>query len=299
MFKSPYLREIDALYREASRGVDEILAWNPDSRFWWERFHAVTKLGLGLSSQRKQQHRDANLLVVFALAYPEFPDSSDLRISAPDPPDFVVECDSQRTAIEITEIYTTSARCERPQGQEPLKENLVDEALRLYRASGKPSISAVFSFSNDTNYLKRDRLRLAQALQECVPTHLATNDDLVPVHAGQHGPQWVPGLDMILVRKPRPYEGPDHLWRIQYSGFVHPSETFIQQALDAKEQKLKKYRMANCDNYWLVTVVPGTAPSSFMDIPAATHVFKSSFDRVVVFFLQSKSVFVLHCDKPS
>jgi hypothetical protein len=294
MFKSPYLRELEALYHEADR-----LAWTANGKFCWQRFHAVTRLGLGLSTAQKQQHRDATLLVLFAFAYEGFPDSPTLKILAPDPPDFVLECDGQRIAIEITEIYASFSRCARPQGQEPLKERMVDEASRIYRANGKPPISAAFSFNNETNYLKRDLSRLAPALEACIPTHLAASEELVPVHACEYGPNWVPGLDMILVRKPRSYESPEHLWRIQFSGFVHASETFIQQTLDAKELKVPSYRKANCNNYWLVVVVMGTAPSSFLDEPNPKYIFKSSFDQVFVFFVQSKRVVAIACDRPA
>jgi len=58
----------------------------------------------------------------------------------------------------------------------------------------------------------------------------------------------------------------------------------IQDVIGTKDVKLGRYRL-RCTSAWLVIVVDGFAPSSFVDLErqAAGHTYATSFDRVYIF----------------
>lgn len=78
-------------------------------------------------------------------------------------------------------------------------------------------------------------------------------------------------------------------------GYGEADVARVQETIDRKSQKLDKYR-AKCVRVWLVIVVDGFAPSSFMDLSGAAigHTYWSPFDRVFYFESFDRRVVRLH-----
>ena len=104
MVENSYLREVKALYREASDPAHDV--FNDDtSDERWDRFHAVSKLGLRFLDGHNldgQKSEEINRLLLFAMNFPGFPDG---QIYADENPDFKIILPHREIGIELRDVY--------------------------------------------------------------------------------------------------------------------------------------------------------------------------------------------------
>jgi hypothetical protein len=289
MFLNRYLREMESLYREGSDPAHDI--FNDDtSDEWWERFHAVSELGLMVLEGHtldEKKLKEINRLLLFAMSFPGFPDG---QIYAGEKPDFRIVLPHRQVGFELSDVYVHVPGKAPLQYQEILHDKIVAEALRLYKLSGGPPVSVTFDFVRYSNFRESDIPRLAQELAAIVPAWLAASTEAKFVERHNTKGPWPEWLAWAHGHAPHPWQVDNPRWLAGRGGSVHSSEAFLQSALDRKEKKLADYRTSQCDEFWLLLIVPRLAPSSFMNAPDPAHVFASSFDRAFFFQLHGCKV---------
>ena len=158
MFKTPYLREIEALYREASDPTHGIFG-DDTSDDLYNRFHAITGLGLGVSDKKKLI--EANKLALFAFHFPGFPDSPDGKIFADENPDFRIILPNRKIGFELRDVYIEGPGKNSMRLQEGLHDQIIAQAHELYKRKGGPPVCVTFDFANNTDYRRSDVSRVA------------------------------------------------------------------------------------------------------------------------------------------
>jgi hypothetical protein len=293
MFTSPYLREIEALYREGSDPAHDI--FNDDtSEEWWDRFPAVTALGLTTGDTQlldEKKLTEANRLLLFAMNFPDFPDG---EIVARENPDFEVILPDRKIGVELRDVYVEVAGKAPLQYQEVLHDKIVAQAHELYKETSGPPVCVDFDFVGHTNFRESDVAQLAGQLAAIVPPRLAESTESQFVERHNTEVPWPEGLAWAHGHAPHPWQVHNPRWRAAKGGSVYSGEELLQRA---KEQKLERYRMSGCDEFWLLLIVPRLAPSSFMDAPDPQHVFASSFDRVFFFQLHGTEITEMKCER--
>ena len=284
MFQNPFLRQMQLLYAEASHPKNSVWAGG-DSSKCWEQFHSLTKAGLGITDKKKAL--EANKLILFALYYAEFPDGI---ISVHEPPDFILSTQDREIGIELTDVYVELLNHSHMPHQEKIKSKIVQKAFDYHRRNGGERVNASFTFESNTHYCDSDVDQIAEHLAKCIPASLSRSKELLTVWREPH---WPPGLEWLMGRSPMSYEGDDHLWELDLTGSVYSSEDFIQKTLDKKETRLGGYRKAGCDEFWLLLIIPGQSPASFMSQPKSGYSFKTSFDRVFAYWLCPEKIVVI------
>jgi hypothetical protein len=300
MFKNPLLHELEFIYRKASLPEHSVFG-DDEGRHWYDRFHSVTALGLNLDSADAKKVTEANRLILFALAYPGFPDAAITAKENPGAeriyPDFILTTTTRRIGVELRDVYVELQGRPKMKGQEYLKDRIVEKAHEVYKNARHPPVTASFLFDEKTAYRQSDTSRLAQQLVKCVPISLASNTDLVSLNRHDIRADWLLNLISVIGRSPSLYEPQDGRWEVSHSGSVYPSEKFFQSAIDHKDGKLAGYRNSGCDEFWLLLVIPGFDASGFMCEPNSAHKFNSSFDRIFVFWPPQMKVTELPCSR--
>ncbi len=282
MFQNPVLRELEYLHQQASN-PEHGLSGDLTSGPWGDRFRAVTRLGLGINSEKKAV--EANRLILFALHFPDFPDGAIAALEQPfEPPDFSLTTPTQKIGIELRDVYV-ELNDRRPKKSQEDQDQIVKLAHKIYMDAVNPPVCACFQFNDSTSYRKKDIPEVATQLAKCVPFALARGGEWIEQDTRNIPTGWPHGLPSCCVRAPHDYEPKDGRWEASHGGSVYPSENFIQAAIDKKEQKIAQYRQKGFDELWLLLVVNGFAASSFLREPNPNWRFASSFDRVFAFWV--------------
>jgi hypothetical protein len=129
-----------------------------------------------------------------------------------------------------------------------------------------------------------------------VPAWLAESTEAKFVERRNTEGFWPDELAWAQGHAPRQGQEDNPPWEAAKAGSVYSSQEFLQAALDEKEQKLSRYRDSGCDEYWMLLVASGIAPSSSMLAPDPQHVFTSSFDRVFFFQLLRTEITEMKCE---
>ncbi len=290
MFGSPYLREVEALYRAGDDPAHDILSGDDTSDAWFERFHAATSLGLGLADEKKRL--EANKLLLFAFHFPEFPDG---QVVPGENPDFKIVLPTRTIGIELRDVYVELTGTAPLRYQEVIHDKIVAHAQQLYELGGGPPVCVDFDFASNTNFREADIRRVAEELVRIFPASLADSTESTFIEHHHHKGVWPSGLVCAIGHKPHWWQKDDPRWRTCRGGSVYSSEEFLQTALDRKEKRVADYRSNGCDDIWLILVVPRLAPSSFMDEPSSQHIFTSSFDRAFFFQLHGTEITEMRC----
>jgi hypothetical protein len=289
MFQDPTLRKLQLLYSYASNPKNSV--WGNDtSGYWYHRFYNVISSEIAHGDQKKAV--EANRLILFALNYSQFPDGA---VVARENPDFLITTPNQRIGIEVRDVYVELPNRPSLKGQEFLKDSIVQLAHDIYRDAGGPPVTASFVFHRNTAFRKASAGMAARKLARCVPASLPLSNELLSVHEEDVGSDWLPELISVIGKMPFPYEPVQGRWEASHGGSVYACDAFIQAAIDQKEVKLAEYRNTQCDEYWLLLVVPGFDASGLMCKPQRGTMFKSSFDRVFVLRLPESEVHELDC----
>ncbi|MEI8197105.1 MAG: hypothetical protein WCI73_14500, partial [Phycisphaerae bacterium] len=220
-------------------------------------------------------------------------------VSAAETPDFILNTGQISIGIEVRDVYKefkdqpTTMRA-----QENIYDRIVEAAHNLYRAAGRPAITANFGFHKDTTYRQRDINEYALQLVKCIPNSFASSMECEYLHHVAPKADWLCGLDYVQGRVRLPYEPEEGRWDARQGGAVLQSEPFMQMALDDKERKFDDYRKGGCDELWLLLVIQNLNVSGFMRKPNPTHTFRSSFERVFAMWQFETEVIELPVHKP-
>jgi len=293
MFQNPTLQKLESILREASAPEHGIFGDDSRTRLY-ELFHQTVIKELNLTNASNKKITEANQVILFALAYPHFPDAAITPKENPgskrEYPDFILETSDRKIGLEVREVYVAQDMKQ----QEYLKEEIVKRAHEIYKGAGHPPVMADIAFDNRTNYRKSCIEKYAQRLVMCVPPSLASRAEWTTLNKYDDGIDFPAGLSFIQGRAPRPYEPQDGRWEANRSGSVYSGEKFFEEAIKHKEGKLDGYKNSRCDEYWLLLVVPGFSASSFMDRTDPTPRYRSRFQRVFAFWLAQREVSELH-----
>jgi hypothetical protein len=164
----------------------------------------------------------------------------------------------------------------------------VAQAAATYLESGGRPCRLDVVFTHNTDFRKRDAVDYARVLSTLVPKRLrdrAEPASLRPIRRRKPWPAW---LSNIYVAPPLPCLQGEHRWEAVHGGTELPSGRLLQQALDEKEQKLATYRESGCGEYWLLITISGRSAASFIASPEPAETFRSSFDRVIVFWRDTR-----------
>jgi hypothetical protein len=296
MFTDPLLQKLQSLQRAADDPQCGMLA----SFDLLDQQDQAIQLSLGPLDDKKAF--EADRLRLFALNYPHFPDE---RIEASENPDFVVHMPGRKIGIELRDVIDEAMLA-----QERVADRAVKLAQTIHEQDGGPPGRASFVFEKNTRMEKKHAPILASKLAKCIPWKLLSATE--PMHVSRHhidGLRW-DEQSSIPISKDWPDElnfvtiwggwwaaNKVHQWDACHGGNVNSGEGYIQHGLDAKENKLPKYRESGCDEVWLLLVVPGFHASAYISEPGTEQVFRSSFDRVFSLWLPDTHVIELKCEK--
>ena len=196
-------------------------------------------------------------------------------------PDSLVTTPDQIVGIEVT-TFTLEAQ----DGEQPVREVLsvrnrvVARAREIYRAGGGPVLIVDVEFDGRVRLTKRDVDEVAQAIADCLLTHVFTEDDSPGWY--QHVPGPMPrGVTAISGGRYRFAES----WDGGSGGLVREcSAEHVQQVIDRKAARYGAYRL-QCDAVVLLIVFSSEHdPRTEVPNSVLEHTYASPFDATFALF---------------
>ena len=218
-FKDRLLHKLEVLHQATSA----------PNRTWhigrYAKFHSAIEKGLEIKEAKKLN--EAIHLVLFAIAYPHFPDG---KVRPGEGPDFTVEIGDHLIGIEHCRVFVSAFANLHQRAKNRSRTESWTKHKRHQEARRQPVMISC-SFNNETHYKKADIDAFSQRLARCIPPSLSTQPAWTILESHDCGPEWLPGLALIQGRAPQVYEPPEGRWHASHGGGVLPSEPYIQTRL--------------------------------------------------------------------
>lgn len=228
-----------------------------------------------MNQQKKDRERCSLDVVVRALDLPP------TSIVESESPDFLLEMDSRRIGVEVTELYLPSGTETTPPEQafENDERRIIERARIMATERGVPSQLMNVRLSRHS-LCKPNKQLLATTLCDFVAANAA------PPGQTNHPHDLPPGVVYLTLYGHR---SEPHSWHGPCSGWPNAQYTSgFQAAIDKKEVRRQKY-LTRCDEVWLILAATWEGGSSFIKWSEAMEqqTFTSRFDRV--FFVEGLS----------
>jgi hypothetical protein len=214
-------------------------------------------------------------------------------------PDFLIETQSRRIGIELTEYHVR----EPDEGWgSPMRarEGTEDKVLRTasaqYQSKGLPTVAVHVHWNSHQVFSSRRVQGLAADLADLVQEHLPEPGHETAIRH-RHHPAWrsLP-QEMTSLSIDRRINFSRNSWT-SVRGASVPTLTppELQQIMRTKEAKVLSYRQ-QCREVWLLIVARGFEPSTHVDIGSEveSYRYESGFDRVFFLHHANESVAELH-----
>ncbi len=217
-----------------------------------------------------------------------------------DGPDLILDLGEQKIAIEHTRLF----RDDTPKGspeyhRESIEDQIVDEARMLYVADKHYDLKVDVLFNSIVPITQKKVSVLAQELRNCVrelePTVLSGNYGPFDWNTNHFLENKIPNEINVLWIHKATYNGDS--WDTSDGGAVGALQpSFIQLALDKKEEKIHSYRLKG-EKVWILIVASGLKMSSYFDRDNSEFLeatYNSSADAVFLLDCSSNKVHELH-----
>jgi hypothetical protein len=206
------------------------------------------------------------------------------------PPDFIIEDDNQRIAVEMTRYHQQSGRKGSPLAEDEALEDRAISAARVQFELAYPNVHvSVQPFFRAGSLSPKNVLAVADRLSRLVPKVMPSEPTEIDRMTDRRA-TWEElekaGLDDALVSlfvtrllaRHAVMQGND--WGGS-AGRMSTDTAHVESVIREKELDLPRY-LHDADAFWLVIYAPAGRPSGFFDLevlkPAMWH---STFDRVV------------------
>jgi hypothetical protein len=198
----------------------------------------------------------------------------------PEPPDFVVQCDSRRIGVELTVFHLPAAVGQRPhQEQQSLKEHIVRLAESTHTDRGGPALYVGVYFNLNRVLTKKDIQPLSRAIADAVlaaPRPRSMNE---PVElTWEQRPEGISGIQIHPS-----IDGIDKLWHADAGGWVAEiTKDHVASVVEAKSRSASLAR-TRCDQLWLVIVhdLFSRAAPAELSASAINAEYTGPFDRLI------------------
>jgi hypothetical protein len=198
-----------------------------------------------------------------------------------------------RTGIEVTGLFIPNVDRKLPlQAEESLQERIVQSAKALYAAGSNPAVRVRIYFSAHEGISKQDVAEVAEFISRAVTEHIPANGNSCELE-DEGEDHWPSCLNSVHISRATFITAND--WHCSRAGFEFTCGVHhLQDCIDQKNLKLSGY-LARCDRVWLLFVVEGFAPSSFIELSdeVTSHCFRTGFNRVFVFWSFGRRFFEL------
>jgi hypothetical protein len=197
-------------------------------------------------------------------------------------PDFLIR-GRDVLGIEVTGLHSDGGIADRR--AEGAWRSVIDEARAEYERDNLPPCQVIIEWQGQPIRSRRGGPPTSRSIAATVKQIIAaTRDTEVHIEYSGHGgiqlPQGVEGMDVRRV-----HDRAEALWDFRQGGLVPSwSPSFIQAAIDKKEQLYDEYR-EKCDRAWLVLLAEHDFASSWGEHThsSRTNVYVTRFERVLVF----------------
>ena len=218
--------------------------------------------------------------------YARFPEG---EIEDHERPDFLLR-GRDVLGIEVTGLHSDSGIADRR--SEGAWRRAIDDARAEYERGNRPPCEVIVEWHGQPSPSRDGGVSVSQSIAATVKEIIAAiGDREVRIeYSGHRGiplPKHVESIDVRRV---------DHLaeavWDFKQGGVVPTwSPSFIQAAIDKKEQIYDRYR-EKCDRVWLVLLAEHDYASSWGEHTdsSRTYVYNTRFERVLVFRTLSADV---------
>jgi hypothetical protein len=211
--------------------------------------------------------------------YAQFPEG---EIEDHEQPDFRVH-GRDVLGIEVTGLHTDSGIAGRP--AEGAWRRVIDDARAEYERRNLPPCQVVIEWHGQPSQSRDAGTPISQSLLATVEEIIAaTRDRQVRIeYSGHRGIALPKGVECIDVQ--RVDDWAEALWDFAQGGLVPAwSPSFIQAAIDKKEQLYDRYR-EKCDRAWLVLLAEHDYASSWGELTDSSrgYIYITRFERVIVF----------------
>ena len=206
------------------------------------------------------------------------------------PPDFIIENDGRRVAVEMTRYHQRSGRKGSPLARDEALEERAVSAARAQFEAAQPNVYVSVQPFFRAGALNRENVplvadRLARAVQGLMPPEPLEADRMTTGRA-----TWAElrtaGLDDVVVdlffsrllARHAAMQGND--WGGS-AGILSTDTAHLESVMRRKERDLPRYRGA-ADEFWLIIYAPPHRASGFFDLEVLRPaMWSSNFDRVV------------------
>lgn len=167
--------------------------------------------------------------------------------------------------------------------QEGEWEKAVHNAGNAYLSLNLPAIDVAVIFNPHFDVTRKRRKALEKFLLELVTSNLPEMGNIISIRQNNGNDVFVPA-EFLSVRIARFEVLTRSHWAVQSGGWVKPLlASKLLQIIQEKEKKLPQYRNTVIQA-WLVCVIEGLRPSSFVEIPHAIikQAYATKFDKLLL-----------------
>ena len=232
--------------------------------------------------QEDKKIEERKFLECVRAKYKDFPGG---LISDRDPPDFIVEAEGGAIGVEITRYPYTHLNdiARKARRQEGEWEKAVQNACSAYVSRNRFPIDVGVIFNPHFDITRARRRVLESALLELVIKNMPKMGATVSLRQDCRGCPLVP-QEVLSVRIARFEVMTRSHWAVLSGGWVKPflPSELLQMILE-KEKNLVQYR-DRVTQAWLVCVIDGLRPSSFVEIPHSiiNQLYPTKFDKTLL-----------------
>jgi hypothetical protein len=207
-----------------------------------------------------------------------------MLLTDPPEPDGVIHLKSGCIGVEVTRLHPGGLEARRWEGAQAA---ILEKALAIYRAAAGPPVEVVLYWNAFTDPTRRSQRAIAEDIALFVQTHVPPLNHGLEFYSNVDGCHALPhGVDRIDIRRfvYAGVVGDGNHWYTPHSAFPPAiSHTLIQQALDRKELKVRRWRESYAE-VWLVLPFGREGPSTWGQLPhrLSSLRFDSSAHRAFV-----------------
>jgi len=192
-----------------------------------------------------------------------------------DKPDVIID-GPQKIGIEITNFYLLDGCLNKSeQNQQPLRENVVKNAQKLYLKNGGKDIAVSFDF-DDTKPIK-NRRNLEKKIAEYVKSVEIKEEGMMAPETFKE----IPELSFVYLQRAKFLKGTWQIVRLTRGKTM--SRNRLLENVATKERLVDQYR--RCDSYWLLLIVDFMDPAQDQEIMIRgfKKIESGKFEKVLVF----------------
>ena len=231
------------------------------------------------NAPNRKKEIERSRLIQLRSVYPRFPEG---EIENHERPDFRVH-GRDILGIEVTGLHSDAGIADRR--AEGAWRRIIDDARAEYERANLPPCEVVIEWHGQPGRPRDGGISIDQSIAATVKELVARvgDQDIRIEYSGHRGIPLPKGVECIDVR--RVDDWAQAFWDFKQGGVVPSwSPSFIQAAIDKKEQLYNRYRQ-KCDRVWLVLLAEHDYASSWGEHTDSSraHVYITRFERVLVF----------------